>query len=362
MQHAEKATQSSHAPREKILYFSLLNVLACMGVVFLHTNGTFWEGPGSARWGVANLIETLMYWPVPIFFMMSGALLIDYRKRMSTAEYLRRRFLRTVVPFLFWSLVALAFAWWNARANGAAFDPGKRVILNSLINTGYISIYWFFPVLFGLYLSYPALSAVSDEAKPRVFGYLAACALIFVSVLPLLFDLLHLQFNSAYAPVVAAGYMVYPLLGWLLARQELSRPQRLGIYALGIAGFAAQLLGTYFLSVAGGEIVSTFKGYTNLPAVLQACAVFVLARQAEPALKRLLTKHPRAIRALSTVASLTFGIYLVHYYLVQLLPTFLGIDPHLIAWKLGGSLLIFLVSAIIVWVLRKVPGARHVIP
>lgn len=354
--------KAAPAPRARILYFSLLNVAACMGVVLLHTNGTFWEGPASPGWAVSNLIETLTYWPVPIFFMMSGALLIDYRRRMGTAEYLRRRFMRTVVPFLFWSLVAMAYAWWDARAHWAAFDASKHGMVNALVNTGYVPVYWFFPVLFGLYLCYPVLSAVHDQDKRRVFTYMAACALVFVSVLPLVFDLLHLQFSSAYAPVVAAGYMVYPLLGWLLAREDLGRGQRLAIYGLGVAGFAMQLLGTYFLSGPAGQVVSTFKGYTNLPAVLQSCAVFVLAKQAEPALRRLAARRPRAIALVNTAASLTFGVYLVHYYLVQQLPRVLGVDPHLLGWKLGGALLIFLVSAAAVWALRKVPGVRHVIP
>ena len=65
-------------------YFNVLNVLACIAVVMLHCNSCYWNGPvaGKSVWISANFIETTMYWAVPIFYMLTGAKLMDYRKRI----------------------------------------------------------------------------------------------------------------------------------------------------------------------------------------------------------------------------------------------------------------------------------------
>ena len=49
------------------LYISVLNCIACLGVIFLHANSIFWGHPTGFLWTSANFIETFFYWPVPVF-------------------------------------------------------------------------------------------------------------------------------------------------------------------------------------------------------------------------------------------------------------------------------------------------------
>lgn len=82
------------------------NVAACLGVIILHTNFVFWTKSRGRLWITSCFLETFFYWPVPVFFMLSGANLLDYRERYSTVEFLKKRISRTLIPFLFWSLAA----------------------------------------------------------------------------------------------------------------------------------------------------------------------------------------------------------------------------------------------------------------
>ena len=91
------------------LYISLLNCIACLGVILLHANGIFWSHPTGLLWTSSNFIETFFYWPVPIFFMISGATLMNYRESYYTILFLKNRIKKTVVPCLFWSVVAGIF-------------------------------------------------------------------------------------------------------------------------------------------------------------------------------------------------------------------------------------------------------------
>ena len=85
-----------------INYISLLNVVCAIAVVILHTNGvTFWKFNNNGIWAISNLIECIFYFAVPIFFMITGITLIDYRDRYSTKEFFKKRVKKTVIPFIF---------------------------------------------------------------------------------------------------------------------------------------------------------------------------------------------------------------------------------------------------------------------
>ena len=64
-----------------ILYFDLLNIFACFAVVALHVNGAVHTFAKTRNWVSCMFIEALFYFAVPVFFMLTGATLINYRKR-----------------------------------------------------------------------------------------------------------------------------------------------------------------------------------------------------------------------------------------------------------------------------------------
>ena len=78
----------------------MLNVVSCLGVLFLHTSG-FWGFGKTRGWVAANFIECVFYFAVPIFIMIPGATLIDYRDRCTTAEYFKKRIKKPLSRFCF---------------------------------------------------------------------------------------------------------------------------------------------------------------------------------------------------------------------------------------------------------------------
>lgn len=338
-------------PGRKVLYFSTLNIAACLAVVYLHVNGCFWEGPGGSAWHTANFIETFFYWAVPVFFMLTGATLMDYRSRMSTRDYFKRRAVRTLVPYVFWSLVATV--WVTLRTA----PPSLLDVISNFLSPSFMSIYWFFIPLFGIYLSLPILSAI--KPRDRLFNYLIIASITLQSSLPLLCGLLGLRYDASIVPAGATGYAVYPLIGYRLANCDLRPKKRAIIYACGIAGWLMQLIGTFALSTPESGVIRTWKGYTNLPAVMQSIAVFVLFKYADARIGTHVGKRLR--KTVFSVAKVTFGVYLIHYYLVLYLPKWLGLDPHILLWRLLGPLLIFVLAGSTTALLRRIPILRRVV-
>lgn len=65
-----------------IEYISLASVLSAIAVVYMHTNSCFWDFSTTRYWFTANIIESVFYFAVPIFFMISGAMLLDFNKKI----------------------------------------------------------------------------------------------------------------------------------------------------------------------------------------------------------------------------------------------------------------------------------------
>lgn len=333
--------------KEKLFWISAANVFACLGVIILHANGVFWSFPRGRLWYTANFLETFFYWPVPIFFMLSGATLIDYRERYSTTKYFSKRIQRTLIPFLVWSIFSLIY-----RRLISGWQLGSpREIISGICNTRYNVTYWFFIPLFAVYLGIPLLSAIPKKDRINLFGYLSAATFLFTSVLPTAFALLNLQYNTAIQVPVTAGYVLYVLLGYLIKNVDLDKPIRFTLYGLAILGWFVQFQGTNLLSLSAGQLVRTFKGYLNFPAVMQAVGIMVFFKYF-PWEKVL---HNFGQKLIINISRYTFGIYLIHYYLVEQVPLWFSINTDQLWWRTIGALIVFIIATAICWVLSKIP-------
>lgn len=338
------------------LYISVLNCIACLGVIFLHANSIFWGHPTGFLWTSANFIETFFYWPVPVFFMISGATLMNYRKRYSTIEFLKKRISKTVVPFLFWSIVAGLFM---AKITKTPMDRDIIHIIDNIFNTRYFSIYWFFIPLFAIYLSLPLISRMAEYHT--LLFYAIAVGSIFVFTIPLVCSLLHINMNSALIPPVVSGYIVYVLLGYMLNQVDLSKKARVIIYLIGVVGWFTHFMGATILSEGVQEINSTFKGYTNLPCLLHSTAVFVFFKYMD--YKKILGSFYDGFKTvIFKCASCTFGIYLLHFFFILWIPYKYQIDCRKISWRIGGALVIFTSCLFFTYICKKIPIIKYLVP
>ncbi|OWP74009.1 acyltransferase, partial [Flavobacterium oreochromis] len=92
---------------ENLYWITSLRVLATFSVIFLHTSAEILYQYGktsNANWWIGNIYDSSVRFCVPIFLMISGALILskDYK---NITEYLKKRVLRIIFPFLFWSIV-----------------------------------------------------------------------------------------------------------------------------------------------------------------------------------------------------------------------------------------------------------------
>ncbi|MGL5085683.1 MAG: acyltransferase family protein, partial [Clostridium sp.] len=64
----------------RIYYLDVLRIISILGVILIHdtaSNVANLSHIGSESWWVANILNASFRWAVPIFFMISGALLAN---------------------------------------------------------------------------------------------------------------------------------------------------------------------------------------------------------------------------------------------------------------------------------------------
>ena len=179
-------------------YITFVIVVSAFAVLTLHTNNCFWFYTGKEDfWFSANIIECVFYFAVPLFFMVSGITLMDFFDRYSMKRFFARRFMKTMLPFLVWSLVAMGIDLYTGKRVWS--DITVKSVYQGLTGNGFVSIYWFFYALFIMYMCMPLYAAVEKSKRMLVFSYLVIATFVFNIFLPFLkkmFDSdLNIMFN-----------------------------------------------------------------------------------------------------------------------------------------------------------------------
>ncbi len=345
---------------EKTAYLTLLSVISMIAVVILHANGCFWAFSTERYWITANVIECVFYFAVPVFFMISGATLLDYRDRYDTKTYAKKRVMKTLVPFLFWTLFGVLFQIYVLKGLSWS-DLSFTGLIDAVLNTRYTTIYWFFRVLFALYVVIPLLSLIPKEKKVKVFSWGALILFCASSLIPFCLTVFHTGIEWPMDPGSPTNYLIYLFLGYVLSRTELSPAVRRTSYVLAAMGLVVHILGTYYASMDAGKIVQDYKGYVNLPCLLYAVGVFLFFKQHGNRIMGSFVGKP--VRAM---ASYSFTVYLLHWYLlclIQKVAVHFGVIVDTALWyRLGAVVVIVPLCMAIGWIVRKIPVLRAVLP
>lgn len=338
-------------------YLNVLSVVAMFAVVTLHTNGCFWSYSTDRYWLEANIIESVMFFGVSIFFMISGATLLDYTERYSTKEFFKKRITKTVIPFLFWSIFGIGFCVALDRINVS--DVNIKFLLDSICNTSVVVIYWFFIPLFCVYLSIPLFAAIPKQSKVKVFSYLVIIAFFLNCLIPFLKIFFQwIPYNGKMMIDVGKGYIICVLLGYVLHNCDIKQTWRLIIYLLGLAGLGIHLIGTYILSTRDGGINKTFKGDVTVQSVTYAVGIFVFIKYISP----FILKSKIVYKIVGFIRKYTFGIYLLHWFVMTEINYLFEPNIYSLKYRLLMPFVIVSICIIIIEILRKIPLIRYIVP
>lgn len=299
----------------RIEYLDIIRVLSMAGVVFWHVAaGVTLRGYGTHAWEFANVVTSLITAAVPLFFMISGALMLDDSRTESVGFVFKRRLPKIFVPFLAWSLIGIVFLSvlaWHYTGNLRLDAALSRLIHMPLMPT--MAHLWFMYALVVFYVFSPALKIFVDNAGRTLVLYMLILWFIFASLLPTIGGVLPMKYASLATVAVTipfnsllanAGFFVGGYYAYKLRRRF--SPRLLGLVA--VVDIAAMATMTALQTRHFGSYVAVAKMYNSVFAVILTFTLFFLAKE----LMRNRQLKPSRRRVVGFFARLSFGVYLCH--------------------------------------------------
>jgi len=331
--------------KPKIIFLDYIRALATLAVILIHVVGGILPRFGEialGEWWLGNVLDSASRFCVPVFVMLSGALLLSPNQSYAWPQH-KKRLARIFIPFCFWTIVYILFnvfvkypsmqqkSWeilvpwiWHQIAFGASFH------------------FWYLYMILGLYLFLPWIHAALNQMKKRdIEVFLGIWALSLLANGPGV---------AEYFPHVElmyfSGYVGYLVLGQYLMRYAVRGG---GWWYL--LGCSLTIGGTYVLTQAKGSFDIRLYSNLTLNVALMAFGIFGIFQKAS-------YPYLWLNRIVGLISQLSFGIYFIHvivlYYLsrVYLNYAFQGVE---VGTPLT-TVACLLISACLIFLLKKLPG------
>ena len=355
--HSSQAAERRIRAGSGLEWMDLLRIAAILAVVVIHSvgaatkqSGTGWH---SAWWWGANLLNSACLWCVPVFVMVSGALLLDPARRVSSGAFLKRRATRIGLPLAFWIAVYLIF---QRQFYGQDLSVAGTVKAVASGNP-YLQLYFLF-IVAGLTALTPVLRRVIEHSSRRELTLLTGGALAFGLGEHAVREL---GGGGGFNAVTQfLPYVGYYLAGYLLTTFTVTeRTQRVSRWLV-VVGWLGTALGSGALAARYGWTTDGYFLYDYLsPTVmLMSLAVFTAARSWSP--KRLSTSRLRRL------GGATFGVFLIHPLVLFPLQRYLSLPDssaigRTVAWALPVACVVFAATTVIALAVSRVPLVRRLI-
>ncbi|MDW0108870.1 acyltransferase [Sporosarcina aquimarina] len=340
---------------KRLIYLDWLRILAALAVVTIHVSAGVvmddaqkYESP----WMAGNFFESISRWAVPMFVMISGALMLSSKKQISTAMFLKKKLAKILIPLFAFSVIYYANEVRKGEISYSIGDFIKRLATDDIMYH-----LWFLYMIAGLYLITPLLKILIQNAKRKDIEYFIVLWL-FASVISKAIEYF-IGYTFKIELFFATHYIGYFVLGYYLFTYDFRARWRVLMYIGGVAGWVTTFFMTYHESLKIDEPLEQFWYDEHSPNVLlTAVALFMLFKSTKIGEVKL----PWIGKVISEAS---FGIYLIHVLVMQTLYEkfeFVWFNLHPVVGIPYKTVLVVSISTILVIIIKKVPVLRGIIP
>lgn len=146
--------------KERIFWIDVCRVIAIFGVVLIHSCGEIFYSYGkipASYWLAANILDSFARVAVPLFVMISGALLLRPNNSPSVnLKNIGSRIGKVLLPLIIWSMFYL---WWvDYNTPNKIIDPLEW--LQKFLSQPVMYHLWFVYMIIGIYILLPILQVI----------------------------------------------------------------------------------------------------------------------------------------------------------------------------------------------------------
>ncbi len=320
----------------------LLKVLACVGVVLLHTTMGGFKETGS--WNLLTYLYYLGTYSIPLFFMVNGYLLLG--KREITYSYILQKVKWILITVSSWTFIVWLFK--------RDFTENLiKKIVGSLMQKGYFFQFWFFGALILIYICLPILKKFLNSKR----SYLYSISLLVV--IGLIFELTNIVLQMPIQTYVIQTFRLwtwffYYLLGGFIAQFDkdiINNRFKRWMKVIVVLLFLVSPLILFFLARTTYHNFFAEYFYDILFVKVVSLGIFLTIFS--------LVLNQDSNKWIIFLSNQTMGVFIIHTYIMK-------VWEKLFGFSFVGAYLLFAiftlsVSFIIVGMLMKIPYFNRIV-
>lgn len=326
--------------RRQIPYLHYLRVIAILMVIALHSISPYMSNAAlyaSKSWYAYLLINAVSRCGVPLFLMISGYLLLSADSSADFKLFYKRRLPRILIPLALWNVIYYIF---YCIFNGSSFKISE--LFSQILDCGTAYHFWYVYTLLGIYLLTPFLKRIADSCSFKELVWFEILICLCTTLRPFI-NTVTPVYIYLFDPLLN-GYIGFFVLGYILGKTDFTKKQLVFFACAGIAGIFISAAGNHAAS-SNKEIDLVFNSGYSLCYFMTASGVFALFKSID-------FKEGRAFKIFKSLSAATFGIYLVHVGVMDIIMRRFMIE----ASPIVSSAYLFVLTAVLSTVLSYAVG------
>lgn len=353
-------TQKIKEQSKRLMSYDIIRILALLMIVMVHVSAymvIFFPNTGNIEWTVGNIFNGISRAGVPMFVLLSGALILNEDKPFDTKRFYKKNLLTMIVLSIGWIVTyGLFYAVLLPVMQGMPVEPMNFLgFLTHFKGSEYPHL-WYMLMVVGMYLMIPVLRLfVKRENKKYIVGIIVAAVIVQFGARTA--DFFTVNSSMAVSAFISklhleplTGFIGYLLIGWYLNEYTLKKRSRIALYALGAAVLVISTLVVY----SSIDEIPTIRDYMyselSLMALVYGVALFVF-------IQSVCGEKRTTNRLLAQTSDCTFGVYLFHVAVLEIfVKLILPYESFGLGKPLAYIMILYLVTLVVSFAVVKLTG------
>ena len=314
--------------------FDILRVISMIMVIIIHIANVYCRSFGmisTKSYLISLIFNTICRVSVPIFFMISGTLLLD--REFNKSKYLKR-VIKYLILIVVWDIIYLV---WEYFYLGITYDK-----LYMLIIDPYRAHLWFLYTILVLYAIQPLLKLIMDKSNNVVKTILLTIWII-------------LSLASMLNPYIAKFFTIFSYIGYFIIGKYLYdfikkydlRKYSLTLIIIMIICYSISIWMNYSLSISLNQFYNLFFAYRTPFIMISSFALYILiiSNYQKDNLNKLFIG----------LSDLSLGVYLIHGIFLDItVKEFIYSSINSLIGIPIFTIIIFILSALSIKLIKKI--------
>lgn len=324
------------------LRLDVLRAINIFAIVLLHVVSVFQEKNhfdihNLTSW-LINFLNYSLFWGVPVFLMLSGALLLN-KSHETMYEFYQKRINKVLIPTLFWSILYLTY-----------LVIYQDFTLHNILGAIFKGIYhlWFMYAIIGIYIFTPYLRILLRNLNDQQINWLII--LIFIFTIGNFYLGSFLKNNDTIFSIFIS-YLGYFILGRELYKRKNMFTKYKHLYG------PLFLITVFFVSIIAVIVNNIYllsipiNGRLTPFVALESILLFLYLTTKEI--------HFQRPTLWINLSSLSFGVYLIHPLFILILTPYLIIENQI--YLVFLFFLVILASYVSVYLLKNIKFLKNLV-